>query len=88
MIRVSEAAPSAPRLCMGLHLPDCYGEGLMVLRATETAMMRLMTMGVCCMVSGMLWALWDRFFQAHSLAEANVLLTRVREAGVVVHPWP
>jgi hypothetical protein len=38
----------------------------------------------------MAWAFWNvnLDFQPYSLARANALLTRVRDAGVIVHAWP
>jgi hypothetical protein len=38
--------------------------------------------------AGMAWAYWQHNFPDHTLSEANVLLTKLREAGVMVHPWP
>jgi hypothetical protein len=31
---------------------------------------------------------WDKLFPQHTLYDANALLIKLREAGVVTHPWP
>ena len=34
------------------------------------------------------WAYWQYNFPGHTISDANCLLMKLREADVVVHPWP
>eukprot|EP00952_Eustigmatos_sp_NYUAD-ZCMA_P005304 23193-Eustigmatos_ZCMA.PRE.1 len=34
------------------------------------------------------WAYWHQNFPQYTLSEARVLIQKLRDAGVVVHPWP